>query len=226
MPKKIDLTGQTFGRLTVTSEATVPTKGRGIFWLAVCSCGGQSTPIQGYMLTSGKTQSCGCLRRERMSALGVSQSAANITHGASVHRDVKREYVAWRSMVHRCTTEKGQTYRDYKARGIAFAPEWADYANFFADMGACPAGLTLERLDNSKGYGPDNCVWATRKDQSRNRRNNILIEHDGNTQPLSAWAEHFDVNYKRLHSQITRNGTDLATALARLQELDSPRNLK
>jgi hypothetical protein len=79
----------------------------------------------------------------------------------------------------RCTNLNDQNYYNYGGRGILLCDRWFAFDNFFADMGHPPPGMTLERLDNNKGYNPDNCVWASREAQARNKRTNVWVELDG-----------------------------------------------
>ena len=79
----------------------------------------------------------------------------------------------------RCTNPKTQQWKDYGGRGIIFAPQWDRFDAFLADMGECPVGLTLDRIDNDKGYGPDNCRWTNYKTQFRNRRGNQWVRVAG-----------------------------------------------
>lgn len=109
-------------------------------------------------------------------------------------------YSKWSDMKRRCNNPHDQAYRRYGAKGIKVCPEWEDsFENFYEwsmDNGY-KDGLTIDRIDNSKGYSPDNCRWATMLEQSRNTSRNILFTHNGKTQCLSAWAEEFGIDQKK-----------------------------
>ena len=98
-------------------------------------------------------------------------------------------YSAWGSMKSRCNNPNEPAYKNYGARGIKVCERWNDFANFRDDMGPRPEGFTLERIDNDRGYEPGNCVWASRTQQSRNRRGTLNITIGDETMPLSAWVE-------------------------------------
>jgi len=104
----------------------------------------------------------------------------------------------------RCTDPAVKAFKDYGARGIAVCEEWKDFAIFYADMGEIPLGATLERKDNSLGYSKDNCRWATRKEQGRNKRNNVLLSIGGVTRCISEWAEAAGLKYETLYRRLKR----------------------
>jgi len=154
MRKFIDLAGKKFGRLTV-KEATNKRKNRSVVWLCVCECGniylGNSNDLQ-----KGHTKSCGCLK-----------IAKATTHG----KRYSSVYKSWAGMLQRCENKNNVAYQRYGGRGIAVCERWHVFEEFYKDMGDCPKGLSLERIENSKGYFPKNCCWATPKEQANNTRN-------------------------------------------------------
>lgn len=155
MPR-LDITGHLFGRLTATHFCRVE-KEKSV-WSFLCACG---TEIEARVndVRSGNTKSCGCLNKERV--------LAAVTAHASSYTST---YNIWRQMRQRCSNKKHKSYAYYGGRGISVCTRWDSFNNFFADMGERPAGLTLERIDNSRGYGPDNCKWASWLEQAQNKR--------------------------------------------------------
>lgn len=113
-----------------------------------------------------------------------------------------KTYNVWHSMRARCANPRNAAFKDYGGRGIAVCERWLKFSGFFEDMGAAPEGGTLDRIDNNKGYSPDNCRWATPTEQGRNKRNNILITIGEETLPLSAWIERTGVSYGTAHQRI------------------------
>lgn len=177
MTTKKDLTGHRFGRLVVVREAPIQRSKKNRFWECLCDCGA-TREIVGYSLTRGITSSCGCLHREVV-------ASRLRTHG---HRK-SRAYVVWRSMRQRCLDKNCKSYPRYGGAGITVCERWNSFENFLADMGDPLPGMTLDRTDNAKGYSPDNCAWRSQREQQRNRRNNRILEINGERLCLAAWAE-------------------------------------
>ena len=156
MSRVLDLSGQRFSRLVVLEQA-----GRlnaNVVWKCQCDCGAIAH-IRSNSLKRNVTKSCGCLQKEV-----VKRTAT--THG----RTKTVEFTKWSSMLSRCTNPKHPGYKIYGGRGITVCDAWKDFSVFYRDMGPCPRGLTLERVDNERGYGPDNCKWADMRTQSANTR--------------------------------------------------------
>lgn len=113
------------------------------------------------------------------------------------------EYTVWRSMKQRCLDAKCKSYKDYGGRGISIDQTWGEYEKFLADMGRRPTPHhTIERIDNNGNYGPSNCRWATKAEQSRNRRNVTLYTSGGETLTLRQWALKVGLKYRTLHARV------------------------
>lgn len=116
------------------------------------------------------------------------------------------EYRAWYCMLMRCYNPKIKGYKDYGGRGITVCERWIrDYPAFLKDMGTRPTqSHSLERIENDKGYSPENCRWATKKEQQNNRRNNVQITHNGQTKTISQWADDFGVTRNVMYARYQR----------------------
>lgn len=168
--RRVDVVGQTFGRLVVREMRYEPHKDSRA--LCECSCGGFVVALV-YNLRNGNTASCGCLAREHSTTqgrlLGPIQGKKNATHGMSD----TRTYASWKDAKRRCFDPKNKRYPEYGGRGIGMSREWRNsFGAFFASMGEAPDGMTLERVNVDGNYEPGNCRWATKAEQARNTRSN------------------------------------------------------
>lgn len=156
--RTIDLSGQTFNRLTVLAQVGSNAEGKAL-WQCRCDCGA-ITVVMGKALRRGTTNSCGCWRRD------VTGNCSR-THGMSG----TAEHKAWKHAKERCFNPSDKAYTDYGGRGITMCQEWADsFAAFYEHIGPRPKGHSIDRIDNDKGYEPGNVRWTTRKQQNNNRR--------------------------------------------------------
>lgn len=205
MPQKINLIGLRFGRLLVQEFAPSST-GRAAF-LCICDCGQTKVTPSTYLRT-GTVRSCGCLRREAASEIGMQRKKDSPARKSAL-------YKRWSSMKQRCGNPKNPHYKNYGARGIFVCEAWANsFDAFLADMGRPPSPLhTLERIDNSLGYSPENCRWALRDVQLRNQRRTILLTCNGETLCGKDWAKKAGVPYQLLTKTFRRGGIGAAMAL-------------
>lgn len=204
MAARVALTGRVFGRLTVLGRG----QNIGITkaWLCRCECGRETTVITN-SLNAGLTRSCGCLQDE------LRRRGPMYRHGDTIGGRSK-EHVIWTAMIRRCGDPSVANFPGYGGRGIGVCERWQIYENFLADMGRCPKGRSLDRRDNEAGYSPDNCRWATRKEQARNTRATLFVAFRGKRRPLREVAEITGVNYFTLYNRLSR-GFDLDEAIAR-----------
>ena len=144
----------------------------------------------------------------------------SLTHGATRDRTHTREYCAWIGARRRCEAPKTQAFEHYGGRGIRVLEPWrSSFSAFLKDMGPCPPGLTLDRIDNDGHYAPGNCRWATRKQQAANTRQCVWVTLNGQPMILMELARHFGVKYSSLQGAVHRRGEDPVAAAKRLAAL-------
>ena len=130
-----------------------------------------------------------------------------------------REYYAWRSMRNRCSNQHHAAWKNYGGRGVSVCDRWLhDYDAFFEDMGPCPDGYSLDRIDTLKGYEPANCRWTDWHTQLNNRRVNVRLTHNGKTQTLSQWARELGLRADTLFKRLKRLPVDQALTSENLTE--------
>lgn len=144
-----------------------------------CDCGALKE-IDRYNVRYGGASSCGCIKRETAAA----EARRRTTHGMTN----TPEYRAWNSMRERCRNPNHRFFEHYGARGISVCAEWDSFEAFYAAMGKRPDGFSLERIDNEKGYYPENCAWIPRPDQNRNRSDSVRLTYQGQQMILADLA--------------------------------------
>ena len=132
----------------------------------------------------------------------------NFIHGMSK----TSTYKSWEAMIQRCSNASLKSYKNYGGRGISVCDEWTKFEKFYADMGIKPNGCSIDRIDVNGNYDQLNCRWSTMKQQNRNRRNNRLIEFNGETMCVNEWAESLGINKRTLLNRLT-NGWEIKKAL-------------
>lgn len=185
MPEIVDIIGRRFGKLTVIGETNTDRWGAQR-WICKCICN-KIKIISENNLRSGMTKSCGCLK---------------VKHGHTIKGAQSKTYQSWRDMKQRCTNPRNKRYKDYGGRGITVCGRWLKFANFLEDIGECPKGYSLDRIKNNLGYCKENCRWATRQEQQRNKRNNILLTYNSKTLLLIDWAKQFNIHPQTLMHRI------------------------
>lgn len=182
MGKFLDIKNKRFGRLVALERDKTSKRTK---WLCKCDCGNEKL-IQLTHLQSGATTSCGCYQKE---IANKSNSKHNKTH-TSLHN-------RWKSMRQRCLNPNNKSYKNYGARGISICEEWSDFNNFYnwALNSGYEENLELDRIDNNKGYTPQNCHWVTSLENNHNRRNTSLI--DGI--PLKDFSKKYNMELSSVH---------------------------
>jgi hypothetical protein len=159
-------------------------------YLCRCDCG-KEWVTNGNAIARGQTKSCGCWARD-----GLRLRSRKHGHCSDDKKKMPKEYMVWASMKSRCYNPQHVAYADYGGRGIVVCDRWREsFETFFADMGPRPTPRhTIDRIDNDLGYWPENCRWATKREQQNNRRVTTIIEFEGKRMPLTYWAEQKGIN--------------------------------
>lgn len=187
-PRTIDLSGRIFGSLLALYSTK--TESRKVFYMCLCACG-EVVEARGNSLRTGNTKSCGC--RTGKPGGRIARNPEHVLYGL------------WTGIKTRCRNPASTGYHNYGGRGISLCEAWLKFENFISDMGPRPTGTTLDRIDNNGNYEPNNCRWATRKEQMRNMRKTRLVTHGGVTKSISTWAEELGFTTSTLRYRIRRN---------------------
>jgi len=162
--KRLELEGQTFGRLTAVKF--IKKSSQKSFWLCRCACGNFVT-VRTDSLTRGVTKSCGCYQSESVSKR-MKEFPNSRTHG----RSRSPVYRTWDGIIQHCTNPNTKGFKYWGGRGVKVCDKWKTFEGFFEDMGERPNGLTIHRINPFGNYEPSNCKWATYEEQNNNRRDN------------------------------------------------------
>lgn len=188
--------GKQFDRLTVVSAAPSRDKKRSKYWLCRCACGREIT-IRHDHLTGKRIVSCGCVRDEKIASV-------NASHGHTRGYRISVEFRTWAGMIQRCSNPNNPSFPKYGGRGISVCDRWRKFDNFLADMGPRPRGRSIDRIDVNGPYSPQNCRWATPRQQNRNKRNNVNLTFDGRTMCAAEWAAEVGINAPLLRRRIQK----------------------
>lgn len=180
-PKPQNIKGVQFGRLTAL-KIVGKTNGRVSVWECECECGKIHTASIS-QLRNGQVKSCGCLKR------------------VDVPVATERLFRIWMGIKQRCNNPNDKAYKYYGGRGIALCDEWSEYKNFrkWAHSNGYNETLTIDRSNNDLGYSPDNCRWASMKEQNRNKRSNIYVIYEGKKITLGELAHQTGLSLPMLH---------------------------
>lgn len=192
MSRKLnDLTGKTFGLLTVINRAENDINSKSM-WCCKCDCGNEKI-ISGNSLSRGNSTSCGCFKLKLHTTHGMSKS--NI-------------YKVFTGMLQRCNNKKHKNYKDYGARGISVCKDWLTFESFYkwSMENGYRENITLDRVDNNGNYSPSNCKWVTMAQQSLNKRSSFYITFNGKTQTLKEWCNELNIPYPQIYTRIAVKG--------------------
>lgn len=166
----------------------------------VCECG-TKTLVCRKSVKRGDTKSCGCLNSE-------TTSQRNRTTGTKHNSCGSPEYHSWTAMKARCNSPSSKDFANYGGRGIKICDQWQrSFRAFMSDMGERPPGTSLDRIDNDKDYSPENCRWATPKQQCANMRVNVRLEHKGHVHTVTEWAEILGMSASTLFGRLDNGWT-------------------
>lgn len=208
MAIRIDLTGNVYGKLTVISYSKKDKHGVS-YWLCRCECGVEKV-CNSMTMKAGRTVSCGCVGKINRDIGRAKLITKRTTHGKSG----TREHHIWQNMIYRCENENCRQFKNYGERGIKVCDEWRwSFEAFLEDMGELPTQEhSIDRIDNDGNYEPENCQWSTKREQSNNRRNNRILEYNGQSLTMQQWADKIGMNKITIHARLSA-GWSVAKAI-------------
>jgi len=184
-----DLSGKRFDRWRVIKRGKSRIKNKRKFNYFICECDcGTVKEVLNWSLTRGISKSCGCIIIDKLKTHGKSRSGV---------------YKSWYSMLRRCLNKNHPAYKTYSK--LYIDKKWFKFESFYKDMGERPNRMTLDRIDNSKGYYKDNCRWATWVQQANNRKDNVFLTFKGATHTLKEWSRIKNINYSTLKERRSRH---------------------
>ena len=195
MGQLVNLLGDKFGRLTVVEKTNKRGSSGAVFWKCLCECGNTKN-VSSSCLRTGQTKSCGCLFLDVSAEKGKAKRIHGMTETST--------YRSWGGMKQRCYNPNNKKYHNYGGRGITVCDEWfKSFKKFFEDMGQCPEGMSIDRIDVSKGYYKENCRWATQKQQQNNRRDNVIITIGEIPMTMSEYCETHGLNKDKVQRRLS-----------------------
>ena len=199
MGSLIDVTGQKFGRLTVVRKTNI--KAEAAMWECICDCG-NTVIVRSDCLRSGNTKSCGCYAKELFMEYRK-------TNNFSVHKGYgTRLYRIWSSMKGRCYNKNHKYYKHYGGRGITICEEWKKDFSLFREWSysnGYKEDMSIDRIDNDKGYFPDNCRYIYYKDQPKNRRSNHIVTINGEEMTASECSRKYNIPLSTVIFRANKN---------------------
>lgn len=193
---KYNLIGKKFGKLLVIENLLSKNESR--MWLCKCECGKEKI-TRTKSLMNGDTITCGCGAKTRAKKHGLANS---------------KPYHVWFAMKRRIMNTKSKDYKLYGGRGITLDKKWIEFNEFWKDMGnSYKQGLSLDRIDNNKGYFKENCRWVDSFTQANNTRKNILITFRGKTKTMSEWARKYNIHPFTLRNRLVRSKWSITKSL-------------
>lgn len=209
----IDIIGMKFNRWLVLSRAENDPAGKAQF-LCRCDCGAEKV-LHGILLRRGVSKSCGCLKLEML-------SKRQKTHGHTSGGKTSPTFHSWAGMMARCSNPNNAYFKYYGALGITVCDRWHTFSNFLDDMGEKPPRMSIDRIDYTGNYEPNNCRWATAQEQARNKSNNAMLTANGETRCMQEWAELLGIKQSTLSYRIQRGWSHDAAINTPVRSLGKP----